>query len=61
MPEIIVSVESDNDHTPVLLREAVTESNLESDHYAAQLMERIGWAVVDASEVETDHLEAAAG
>ena len=60
MPEIIVSVESDNDHTPVLLRETVTENNLESDHYTAQLMERIGWAVVDASEVETDHLEAAA-
>ena len=60
MPEIIVSVESDSDHTPVLLRETVTETNLESDHYTAQLMERIGWAVVDASEVETDHLEVAA-
>ncbi len=60
MPEIIVSVETDNDQTPVLLRETVTETNLESDHYTAQLMERIGWAVVDASEVETDRVRAAA-
>ena len=61
MPEIIISVESDSDDMPVLLRETVTESSLESDHYTAQLMERIGWAVVDASEVETDQLEPIAG
>ena len=56
MPEIIVSVEADSDDqgAPVLLRERVSESSLASDHYAAQLMERIGWAVVDASETEQD-------
>ena len=55
MPEIIVSTGSDSDRdTPVLLRERVTEDNLASDHYTAQLIERIGWAVVDATEVETD-------
>ena len=56
MPEITVSVESDSDDqgAPVLLRERVSESSLASDHYAAQLMERIGWAVVDASETEED-------
>lgn len=55
MPEIIVKTGTDsNGDTPVLLRERVTEDNLASDHYTAQLMERIGWAVVDASEAEMD-------
>ena len=53
MPEIIVSAES-KPGAPVLLRERVTESALSSDHYAAQLMERIGWAVVDATETEPE-------
>lgn len=55
MPEIIVSVEKESERdAPVLLRERVSESSLASEHYAAQLMERIGWAVVDASEAEDD-------
>ena len=51
MPEIIVSAET-NPGAPILLRERVTESALASEHYAAQLIERIGWAVVDASATE---------
>lgn len=51
MPEIIVSADSQQG-APILLREHVSEGALASDHYAAQLMERIGWAVVDASEAE---------
>ena len=55
MPEIIVSAGTDSDRdAPVVLRERVTEDSLASDHYTAQLIERIGWAVVDASEVETE-------
>ena len=55
MPEIIVSAGTDSDRDgPVVLRERVTEDSLTSDHYTAQLMERIGWAVVDASEAEMD-------
>ena len=34
------------------MRERVTQRNLESEHYAGQLIERIGWAVVDASETQ---------
>ena len=48
MPEIIVRAEG-GDETPVLLRERVTQGNLQSEHYAGQLIERIGWAVADAS------------
>ena len=50
MPEIIVRAENEDGDAPVLLREWVTPSSLESEHYADQLIERIGWAVVDASE-----------
>jgi hypothetical protein len=36
----------------VMLRERVSLADLESDHFAAQLVERLGWAVGDAHEVE---------
>jgi len=52
MPEIIIRAEGGGE-TPVLLRERVTQSNLQSEHYAGQLIERIGWAVVDASEAQS--------
>jgi hypothetical protein len=32
-------------------------SDFESDHFAAQLVERLGWAVSDADEVERDKRE----
>jgi hypothetical protein len=54
MPEIIVRTESEQGDSAVVMRERVTPRNLESDHYAGQLIERIGWAVVDASAVQTD-------
>jgi hypothetical protein len=38
----------------VMLRERVSSSDLESDHFAAQLVERVGWAVGDAHEVEAN-------
>ena len=51
MPEIIVRAEPEHGgDAEVALRERVTPRNLESEHYAGQLIERIGWAVVDASE-----------
>lgn len=53
MPEIIVSAGPQPD-APVLLRERVDEGSLESEHYSAQLIERIGWAVVDASATEDE-------
>ncbi|HWC87840.1 MAG TPA: hypothetical protein VG388_14985 [Solirubrobacteraceae bacterium] len=37
-----------------MLRERVTLDDLESDHFAAQLVERLGWAVGDAHAMERD-------
>ena len=35
-----------------MLRERVSLSDLESEHFAAHLVERLGWAVGDAHEME---------
>jgi hypothetical protein len=36
----------------VMLDERIATSDLDSDHFAAALIERIGWALVDADDVE---------
>jgi hypothetical protein len=36
----------------VVLQERVIPSDLESDHFSAQLVERVGWALADADEIE---------
>jgi hypothetical protein len=54
MPQIIVT--ADHGATfgegSVTLRERVTVADFESEHFANQLVERLGWAVGDANEVE---------
>jgi hypothetical protein len=53
MPRIIVTTEqSKRPDPPVLLDESVYPEHLGDDHAAAQLIERIGWAVTDANDVE---------
>ncbi len=54
MPQIIVTADrtSGREEAPVMLRERVNLADFESDHFAAQLVERLGWAVEDAHEVE---------
>ena len=37
---------------PVLLDERVCSVHLSDDHSAAQLIERLGWAITDAEEAE---------
>jgi hypothetical protein len=37
---------------PVLLDERIAASDLSSDHFAAALIERIGWALADADDAE---------
>ena len=41
-----------------MLRERINAADLESDHFAAQLVERLGWAVSDAHEAESNADEA---
>ncbi len=52
MPQIIVTANRGDD--TVTWRERINASDFESEHFAQQLVERIGWAVSDAHEVEQD-------
>jgi hypothetical protein len=54
MPQITVTADrsTDRGEAPVMLRERVSASDFESDHFAKHLVERLGWAVNDAHEVE---------
>jgi hypothetical protein len=53
MARIIVTTEqSERPDAPVLLDEHVRSEHLSDDHSAAQLIERLGWAVADAENAE---------
>lgn len=54
MPHIIVTADRTNDRGegPVMLSERVNAADFESGHFAASLVERLGWAVADADEAE---------
>jgi hypothetical protein len=54
LPQIIVTADrvSDREEGAVMLRERVSLADFESDHFATQLVERLGWAVGDAQEAE---------
>jgi hypothetical protein len=55
MPTIIViSNESEQHDSTVVLAENVQPEHLASDHHAGQLVERLGWAVTDAKEAEAE-------
>jgi hypothetical protein len=53
MPRILVTTEHvDRPKAAVMLDEHIATSDLSSDHFAARLIERIGWAVDDAESTE---------
>jgi hypothetical protein len=53
MARIIVTTEqSERPDAPVLLDERVCPEHLSDGHSAAQLIERLGWAISDAQNVE---------
>ena len=56
MPEIIITAAGDptpeRDARDVTLRERINAADFESDRFAANLIERIEWAVGDAVELE---------
>jgi hypothetical protein len=54
LPQIIVTADklSDGREPPVMFRERVNVSDFESDHFATQLVERLGWAVGDADAID---------
>ncbi len=53
MPQILVVTDT-QEETPstVVYRERIALTDLESDHFSGQLVERVGWAVLDADELE---------
>jgi hypothetical protein len=53
LPTIIVLSNATSDQgSAVVLSENVQPEHLASKHHAAQLIERVGWAVTDAKEAE---------
>lgn len=53
MPQILVVTDPpEKDAGTVVYRERISTSDLESDHFSGQLVERVGWAVVDADQIE---------
>ena len=60
MAQIIVTADRPSrDDGTVMLQERVSVADFESDHFSSQLVERLGWAVSDACEVESDRREPA--
>jgi len=55
MPQIIVTADGRDDHEggSVMLRERVNVADFESERFAVNLVERIGWAVSDAAQAES--------
>jgi hypothetical protein len=54
VPQIIVTADGGAafGEGAVTLRERVSVADFESEHFATQLVERLGWAVGDADEAE---------
>jgi endoglucanase Acf2 len=55
MPQILVVADLQEDtDSAVVYRERVSLSDLDSDYFSGQLVERVGWAMLDAEELEHD-------
>jgi hypothetical protein len=53
MTQILVVADTPHDsQDAVVYRERIAPTDLESDHFSGQLIERVGWAVLDADELE---------
>lgn len=57
MPQILVVTDSaEASASTVVYRERISTADLRSDHFSGQLVERVGWAVGDASDLERKDL-----
>lgn len=53
MPQILIVTDTPEEAaSTVVYRERIATTDLESDHFSGQLVERVGWAVLDADEIE---------
>lgn len=56
MAQILVVADSAEEKAgTVVYRERIATTDLESDHFSGQLVERVGWAVLDANALERDN------
>lgn len=54
MARIIVEADpSDNGGSALTLLESISPSQIESEHFSTQLVERLRWAVADAERLES--------
>jgi hypothetical protein len=57
MPQILIVADSPGETaSTVVYRERVVSTDLESNHFSGQLVERVGWAVRDADRLEHDNV-----
>ena len=62
MPQLFVVTDSSEDGArTVVYRERIAPSDLESDHFSGQLVERVGWAVGDADQLEHEEERQSSG
>lgn len=55
MPQVLVVADLQEDvDRAVVYRERVSLSDLDSDHFSGQFVERVGWAMLDAEQLEHD-------
>ncbi len=53
MPQILVVTDPPGETaSTVVYQERIALTDLESEHFSGQLVERVGWAVLDADELE---------
>jgi hypothetical protein len=52
MPQILIVTDSPQSDGEVVYRERIASSDLESAYFSGQLVERVGWAVRDANDLE---------
>jgi hypothetical protein len=53
MPQLLVVTDPPGENaSTVVYRERIEIADLESDHFSGQLVERVGWAVQDAGQLE---------
>ena len=56
MSQILIVADPPQDApSTVVYRERISTTDLESDHFSGQLVKRVGWAVLDADQLE--HVE----
>jgi len=57
MPQILIVADHPGEaDSTVVYRERVVSTDLESNHFSGQLVERVGWAVRDADLLEHDNV-----